>query len=159
MDHGVDRHALPRPATSTGAPLRVDCNHLIPGQIESIAGSAKILPQVKSDTPYPSAFVEIQPAEEAYELVLANAGAMLPLRDAVDERIINTVRTGQITVKVDEKLIEDLSHAGFTDKVVNAIADLVEKGIITDVAQVGGYPRYAGTPYKDTDSDGMPDVW
>ncbi len=24
---------------------------------------------------------------------------------------------------------------------------------------MGGYPEYKGTPYKDTDSDGMPDWW
>ena len=33
------------------------------------------------------------------------------------------------------------------------------KGIITDVGQVGGYPEYRGTPYKDSDRDGMPDEW
>jgi hypothetical protein len=128
-------------------------------QIESIADPATILPQLKSDEPYPSAFVEIQPAEEAFEFVLANAGATLPRRDAVDERIASTVRTGQITAKAGESLRDDLSHAGFTAEVVNKIAKLVEKGIITDVTQVGGYPKYEGTPYKDTDSDGMPDDW
>jgi hypothetical protein len=35
----------------------------------------------------------------------------------------------------------------------------VEKGIITDVSQVGGYPEYKGQPHKDADSDGMPDEW
>ncbi|MBD0287583.1 MAG: polysaccharide lyase, partial [Flavisolibacter sp.] len=30
-------------------------------------------------------------------------------------------------------------------------------GIITHPSQVGGYPEYKGTPYKDADSDGMPD--
>jgi hypothetical protein len=24
---------------------------------------------------------------------------------------------------------------------------------------VGGYPKYVGKPYKDSDSDGMPDEW
>ena len=32
-------------------------------------------------------------------------------------------------------------------------------GIITDIAQVGGYPEYAGEPYADADGDGMPDEW
>jgi hypothetical protein len=33
------------------------------------------------------------------------------------------------------------------------------KGIITDISQVGGYPEYKGTPYRDSDNDGMPDDW
>ena len=33
------------------------------------------------------------------------------------------------------------------------------KGIITDVTQAGGYPEYRGVPTKDSDRDGMPDVW
>jgi hypothetical protein len=36
---------------------------------------------------------------------------------------------------------------------------LVEKGIITDISQVGGYPEYRGEPCDDTDRDGMPDDW
>ena len=32
-------------------------------------------------------------------------------------------------------------------------------GIIEDPSQVGGYPEYKGTPYQDTDNDGMPDKW
>ena len=37
--------------------------------------------------------------------------------------------------------------------------DSYKIGIITDVSQVGGYPEYKGTPYKDSDNDGMPDDW
>ena len=36
---------------------------------------------------------------------------------------------------------------------------LVELGIISDPRQMGGYPEYSGTPYVDTDQDGMPDQW
>ena len=32
-------------------------------------------------------------------------------------------------------------------------------GIITAPWQVGGYPEYKGTPYKDSDNDGIPDSW
>jgi hypothetical protein len=33
-------------------------------------------------------------------------------------------------------------------------------GIITDIAQVGGYPEYkTSAPQKDSDNDGMPDEW
>ena len=38
-----------------------------------------------------------------------------------------------------------------------AALDSYKVGIITDVSQVGGYPEYKGTPYKDSDNDGIPD--
>ena len=37
--------------------------------------------------------------------------------------------------------------------------DSYKQGIITDIRQMGGYPEYKGTPYVDTDGDGMPDEW
>ena len=37
--------------------------------------------------------------------------------------------------------------------------DTYKQGIITDVSQVGGYPEYKGTPYKNTNGDGIPDAW
>ena len=95
---------------------------------------AEILPMVRSEKPYPHSYLEIQPAEEAYKTVLANAGATKPRRDPVDERIVKMVRTGTVTYEEG-------------------------KGIITDISQVGGYPEYRGEPYADADSDGMPDVW
>ena len=128
-------------------------------QVESIGDPDTILPKVKSDKPYPTAYLEIQPADEAYEFVLANAGATRPMRDAVDERIVNTVRTGQVTAQAGENLLEELGNAGYAENVVRGIARLVEKGIITNVSQVGGYPEYKGAPHKDSDSDGMPDEW
>lgn len=128
-------------------------------QVDSISAPASILPMIKSDTPYPSSYLEIQPAAEAFEYVLANAGATQPVRDAVDERITNTVRTGQVTAQPGATLIDELGHAGYSENVVRAIASLVSQGIITNVAQVGGYPEYQGTPYSDGDSDGMPDEW
>ena len=94
----------------------------------------EVLAQVRADKPYPHSYLEIQPADEAYEYVLASAGATEPKRDAVDERVINMVRTGEVTYKEG-------------------------KGIITDIEQVGGYPEYKGQPYADSDSDGMPDDW
>ncbi|HEX6963868.1 MAG TPA: hypothetical protein VF175_18520, partial [Lacipirellula sp.] len=95
---------------------------------------AVILPAVRSKRPYPHSYLEIQPAKEAYEFVLVNAGATKPKRDAVDKRIVHMVRTGTVTYEEG-------------------------KGIITDVSQVGGYPEYGGQPYADADSDGMPDEW
>jgi hypothetical protein len=95
---------------------------------------SKVLPAIRSDKPYPHAFLEIMPAKEAYEYVLASAGATQPKRDAVDERVVAMVRSGEVTYKPGQ-------------------------GIITDIEQVGGFPEYRGEPYQDADGDGMPDSW
>ena len=92
------------------------------------------LAKVRADQPLPMAPVTLQSAREAYEAVLAGAGATLPRRDPVDLRIIEAVRTGQVSYE-----------AG--------------KGIITDIKQVGGYPEYRGEPALDSDGDGIPDWW
>jgi hypothetical protein len=128
-------------------------------QIESIADPETILPKIRSNEPYPMAYLEIQPAVEAYEHVLANAGATRPKRDAVDERVIETVRTGRVSTKPGNDIDELLRSVDYSPQVIREIKGLVEKGIITDVNQVGGYPEYRGEPYKDSDSDGMPDDW
>jgi hypothetical protein len=93
-----------------------------------------VLKRIRVDQPFPMAHVTVMPAAQAYEFVLANAGATLPRRDAVDLRVIEMVRSGKV---------------GYT----------AGKGIITDPKQVGGYPQYTGEPVLDTDHDGMPDAW
>jgi len=128
-------------------------------QIESIADPATILPTLKADKPYPGSFFEIQPAEEAYDYVLANAGATRPKRDAVDQRVVEMVRTGAVTTKPRKDIQDMLRTVDFSPQVIREITQLVEKGIITDVSQVGGYPEYRGEPYADSDNDGMPDDW
>lgn len=77
-------------------------------------------------------------AKEAYEMVLATAGASL-FRDAVDERIISEIRTGITTFRG--------SKTGLF-------------GIIDSQTDVGGWPKLKALPApKDTDRDGMPDTW
>ncbi len=74
-------------------------------------------------------------AAVAFESVLANAGATLPKRDAVDKRVTEMVRTGKT---------------------------LTETGIINDIAEVGGYPNLTYDPATvavDKDGDGMSDAW
>lgn len=71
-------------------------------------------------------------AEEAYELVLAGAGAS-HARDSVDARIVQEVRNGTATYG---------------------------NGVIDSQQEVGGYPRLKPLPVpRDTDRDGMPDAW
>ena len=95
--------------------------------------------QVRFNSLHPSAPVETQSAEQAYYLVLANVGAVLPKRDSIDIRIIEEVKTGTATYG-------GIWGAG--------------SGIIDSQTQVGGYPMLRSTPApKDTDHDGMPDEW
>lgn len=101
-------------------------------QIASIAPPETILPRIRTNAPYSHAPLFVHTAMDAFHFALANVGATLPRRDAVDQRIIEMLRTGRPTYG---------------------------EGIITDVGQVGGYPEYKGEPYKDSDNDGMPDAW
>lgn len=128
-------------------------------QVESIADPETILPKVKADQAYPSAYLELQAADEAYKNVLANAGASRPKRDAVDERVVEMVRTGKTTARPTKDLTEELAKVRFAPRIIREISENVDQGLISDVSQVGGYPLYRGEPNADSDSDGMPDAW
>ena len=125
-----DMAAIPEQLTQKQ--IRSRREEVTPADIER--RKQEVLAAVKAEKPYPHSYLRIQSAEEAYEFVLANVGATLPVRDPVDKRVVEMVRTGEVTYKEG-------------------------KGIITDVEQVGGYPEYKGEPYADADSDGMPDAW
>ena len=83
--------------------------------------------------------VSTQPAETAYELVLAQAGCSL-FRDSVDQRIVEEIRNG--TAKFGE------TYGGGG------------KGIIDSQTAVEGWPELHSQPAPvDSDRDGMPDDW
>jgi len=73
--------------------------------------------------------VTVQPVTRAYELVLARAGAAVPHRDAVDERVIQSVRDGT------GRIIDSLEQVG------------------------GHPVYRGGEAPPDTDHDGMLDDW
>ena len=122
-------------------------------QVEDEAGVGKYKDEMKVNKPLPMPAITILPAKEAYSYVLDNAGATLPKRDPVDSRIVDQVRTGKIKYRDDVKLPETQFQHRRLPK------DSYKYGIITDISQVGGYPDYKGTPYKDADNDGIPDEW
>jgi hypothetical protein len=128
-------------------------------QVESIGDPAVVLAQLRAAEPYPHAWFELQSAAEAYDVVLANAGATLPRRDAVDQRVMQMVRTGKVTAKAARDAAKAMQGVGFRENLINEILADIEHGIITDISQVGGYPGYQGTPYPDADNDGLPDAW
>lgn len=122
-------------------------------QVDELPDAGPYKDYMYSATPFPMAPVTIMPAIDAYKFVVNNAGATLPRRDAVDLRIAEQVRTGKITYK------EMKTDTDFQFKVRKLPKDSYKLGIITAPWQVGGYPDYKGTPYKDSDTDGMPDSW
>jgi len=80
-------------------------------------------------SPIPVPAVKTDDAITAYEQVLEEAGAVLPERDAVDERIVSEVRNGT------GKIINDEQQVGGWPELKSA------------------------RPPKDSDRDGMPDEW
>lgn len=122
-------------------------------QVEELPDADKYKDAMKYDKPFPMPELTIIPAKEAKDYVLAHAGATLPLRDAVDKRVIEQVTTGKIVVSPDVV-------APTTQFIHRRLPlDSYKIGIITNPSQVGGYPNYKGTPYKDSDNDGIPDAW
>jgi len=83
---------------------------------------------------WPSMPIREQSAEEAYESVLEHVGCSLPVRDAIDARIIEEVRSGT--------------------------ASRGENGFVKDQEEAGGWiTMKTGTARADADEDGMPDEW
>jgi hypothetical protein len=120
----------------------------------------EVLAKIRVDQPIVHAPLPVTSAQEAYAYVLANAGATLPRRDSVDERIINEARTGIIAPRtLDPVTKKEARFYGYEERWVNALEGYVEKGYVTNPSEVGGWPEYKGTPHKDTDNDGMRDEW
>ncbi len=83
----------------------------------------------KQTKPFETGQVKTDDAKTAYNQVLEIGGASLPKRDAVDTRIVDDLRNR-------------------TGKIIKSQND------------VGGWPELKSKPApKDTDRDGMPDIW
>jgi len=102
-------------------------------------GTSTDLTTARLDKPFAVVDITTQSANAAYESVLKNAGAILPRRDTLDERIINDVKKGK------GKFIDvqgGFPHGTDYEKTINA------------------WPFLASLPAPvDTDKDGMPDEW
>ncbi len=122
-------------------------------QVEEQPDAGKYKDKMKWNQPLPMPEITVISAMQAKDFVLANAGATLPVRDAVDKRIVEQVKTGKIIVS--DKIVAPATQF----KHRRLPLDSYKIGIITDISQVGGYPDYKGIPYKDADNDGMPDAY
>lgn len=122
-------------------------------QVEELENAGEYKDAMKWNQPLPMPPFTILPALKAKDYVLANAGATLPKRDAVDVRVVKQVTTGKIETDPNVPLpTTQFKHRRMP-------IDSYKQGIITDPIQVGGYPLYKGTPYKDSDNDGIPDTY
>ncbi|MBD8983427.1 MAG: polysaccharide lyase, partial [Bacteroides cellulosilyticus] len=122
-------------------------------QLANEVDAGKFIPQIRGDEPFKTSPVTIMDTQKAYNFVLSNVGATFPKRDAVDTRVIKTVKTGKaIYVKDAPEFISPYVKRRLP-------ADSYKQGIITDIRQVGGLPEYKGESYVDSDGDGMPDAW
>jgi len=117
-------------------------------------GAGEYASAIRVNKPFAMSPVTMMTAQQSYAYVLDNAGATLPKRDAVDQRVTGDVRTGKITYT--EGGLNDLGKKYIKRRLPS---DSYKQGIISHPSQVGGYPEYKGTPYKDSDNDGIPDAW
>ncbi|WP_221032400.1 pectate lyase family protein [Actomonas aquatica] len=121
---------------------------------------AQALAEIRAEEPLLRSHLTIQSAADSYNAVLVNAGATLPVRDAVDQRVVEMVRSGKVAdahaTAEDGQRAADVRYA---EKWVHELAEGVTRGFLTNPEQVGGYPVYQGTPYADADGDGLPDEW
>ncbi|MFP4117231.1 MAG: FlgD immunoglobulin-like domain containing protein [Salinivenus sp.] len=91
----------------------------------------------RADVPFDTPPVTTQDPHTAYDLVTGNAGANVPVRDPVDERVVTNV----------VNLLNTKAYPGDDD-------------VRTLAAENWATLTYEdGTPPDDTDSDGMPDSW
>lgn len=104
-----------------------------------VQGDYSDMKEIRSDVPFPLVVVRTHTPKKAYKMVLKNAGAVLPVRDAVDRRIIREVETG-----------------------VCSYGDSYGKntGIVDSPSGAGGWPDLKTYDVRtDTDRDGIPDDW
>jgi pectate lyase len=117
------------------------------GGVQPDDNSPAVRDSIRSDTPAPFIAIEQQTAEDAYLLVLDSAGANLPRRDSVDQRIVREVTGGTATYG---------TGTYNQDRGLGA----APSGIIDSQMDAGGWPvLYTGPVPEDSDHDGMPDAW
>jgi hypothetical protein len=101
--------------------------------------SQEVKDQIRLDTPLEAPALTPHDAYEAFEHVLARAGAIVPKRDAIDSRIVYETRT------------RSAQYGGVYG---------AGEGIIDSQETVGGWITLESTtPPEDSDHDGMPDAW
>lgn len=112
-------------------------------------GGDVFLPNIKASKPWPSMPIQQETATQAFSSVLKSAGAVLPKRDAVDQRIVKETQNGTAT-------FEGIAYKTQQKK----LKSTQKTGMIDSQNEVGGWPILNSVPAPvDSDHDGMPDSW
>lgn len=122
----------------------------IANQIDK-SGNDKTYPgdnAIKLTVPMPFEGVTTHTAQDAYEKVLAYAGASLH-RDWVDEQMVNDTRNG----------IATSTGSGNTGGIINSQNDNKPAGAAADWSPWPDLVTDTSISVADTDGDGMPDYW
>ena len=122
----------------------------IANQIDK-SGNDKTYPgdnAIKLTVPMPFEGVTTHTAQDAYEKVLAYAGASLH-RDWVDEQMVNDTRKG----------IATSTGSGNTGGIINSQNDNKPAGAAADWSPWPDLVTDTSISVKDTDGDGIPDYW
>ena len=101
-----------------------------------------------------------QSATDAYQSVLAYSGAILPVRDAIDERVIAEVRE-EIPIERYEFQSPVIGYsplAGVVTGIIDTPVNLVPDSLRDEMSAWDVYATTNDAPL-DTDRDGMPDTW
>jgi len=117
------------------------------------------LKKIRTDIPFPHAPLPVQPANEILDTVLAGVGATLPVRDAVDKRVTEMVRTGKVSAQADANATTPAEQTKYSPEALAELRRLIPLGLITNPSQVGGYPEYKGEPWTDLGPDGIRKSW
>jgi hypothetical protein len=102
-------------------------------------GSGSDTIKAKADRAFPTELVTSHSAAEAYDLVLRLAGAILPERDTLDQRIINDVKQG-------------------TGRIID-VQGGYPHGTEYDITKKAWPVLHASPAFPDADQDGIPDEW
>ena len=154
LDHKVYGRVYADGNIMEGYPAITEDNWAGGIQIETQPNTEGYTENMRSNRPFEMPYIRITSAHDAYDFVLKNAGANIPCRDIVDERIIEEVRTG--VPYYDKKMAKDANGdlTGLAPKSMGEDGqfkyrrlpkDSYKQGIITDIRQMGGYPEYKGT--------------
>jgi hypothetical protein len=109
----------------------------------------KWVKESRVDTPFTYVIDKTDMPQDAYKKIILDCGATLPVRDIVDTRIIEELKTGKPTYEGKYYRLQ-----------YPKIDSSMKCGIIDSQTEVGGWPELkSAVPPIDTDHDGIPDEW